>query len=143
MPGKPGKTSMVKVRFAELPVAKWHDMPVEDKRKYGIVDGAGVDHAGQPRSRLRLVVFRGQAARELRLVVARRTVLSSPDWTSCSQSRTRNRASTRRRNSAEILTPDLEAVARQLNGRVQAAFASVRLAPRDRMPLPPRPQGLQ
>lgn len=36
-----GRTSTVRVRFSELPVATWRNLGIEEKRKRGIVGGAG------------------------------------------------------------------------------------------------------
>ena len=55
--------------------------------------------------------------------------LSSRTWTSCFSITHSKQGINPTQELREILTPDLEAVARQLNSRVQAAFASVKAAP--------------
>jgi len=42
LPGNRKETSTIRVRFSELPIADWHNMAVADKRRWGIVKGAGV-----------------------------------------------------------------------------------------------------
>lgn len=42
VPTSTTETSLVRARFAELPVARWHDLPISTKRALGIVNGAGV-----------------------------------------------------------------------------------------------------
>ena len=42
IPNKSDQASTVRVRFSELPVAEWQDMPIQEKRRFGIVKGAGV-----------------------------------------------------------------------------------------------------
>lgn len=42
VPNDPNRTSVVQVRFAELPIDAWSGLSVEEKRELGITKGAGV-----------------------------------------------------------------------------------------------------
>jgi hypothetical protein len=129
VPGHPGKTSMVRVRFAELPVAKWHDMPVEDKRKYGIVDSAGLSILRAKREVDYGWWFFGAKRRENYDSWWRGELSFEPDLDELFSITHSKQGINPTQELREILTPDLEAVARQLNSRVQAAFAAVKAIP--------------
>ena len=129
VPGQPGKTSMVRVRFAELPVAKWHDLPVEDKRRYGIVDGAGLSIMRANREVDNGWWFFGGKRRENYDSWWRGELSFEPDLDELFAITHSKQGINPTPEIREILTPDLEAIARQLNGRVQSAFAAVKSAP--------------
>ncbi|HEY9228258.1 MAG TPA: hypothetical protein VIP11_16500, partial [Gemmatimonadaceae bacterium] len=42
VPRAPSRTSVVRVRFTVLPVAKWARLPLETRRQLGVIGGAGV-----------------------------------------------------------------------------------------------------
>ncbi len=136
VPGQPGKTSMVRVRFAELPVAKWHDLPVEDKRKHGIVDGAGLSIMRANREVDYGWWFFGAKRRENYDSWWRGELSFEPDLDELFSITHSKQGINPTQELREILTPDLEAIARQLNSRVQAAFASVKAAPPKPTPAP-------
>jgi hypothetical protein len=142
VPGKPGKTSVVKVRFAELPVAQWHDLPVEDKRKYRIINGAGLSIMRANREVDYGWWFFGAKRRENYDSWWRGELSFDPELDELFAITHSKQGVNPTHELREILTPDLEAVARQLNGRVQAAFAAVKVSgprPQPSSP-PPEPQ---
>ena len=126
VPGKADKTSLIRVRFAELPVAKWHDMPAEDKRKYRIVDGAGLSILRAGREVDYGWWFFGAKRRENYDSWWRGDLSFGPELDELFAITHSKQGINPTLELREILTPDLEAVARQLNGRVQAAFAAVK-----------------
>lgn len=126
VPGKDGKTSEIKVRFAELPVAKWHDLPVEDKRKHRIVDGAGLSILRAGREVDYGWWFFGAKRRENYDSWWRGELSFEPELDELFAITHSKQGINPTPEIREILTPDLEAAARQLNSRVQAAFASVK-----------------
>ena len=129
VPGQPGKTSMVRVRFSELPVLKWHDMQVEEKRKHGIVDGAGLSIMRANREVDYGWWFFGAKRRENYDSWWRGELSFEPALDELFSITHSKQGISPTQELREILTPDLEAVARQLNSRVQAAFAAVKAAP--------------
>lgn len=126
VPGKGDKTSEVRVRFAELPVAKWHDLPVEDKRRYRIVDGAGLSILRAGREVDYGWWFFGAKRRENYDSWWRGELSFDPELDELFAITHSKQGINPTPYIREVLTPDLESVARQLNGRVQAAFASVK-----------------
>jgi hypothetical protein len=126
MPGRADKTSVVQVRFSELPVAQWHDLPVEDKRKYRIVDSAGLSILRAGREVDFGWWFFGAKRRENYDSWWRGELSFEPDLDELFAITHSKQGINPTVELREILTPDLEAVARQLNGRVQAAFAAVK-----------------
>lgn len=126
VPGARDDTSVVRVRFAELPVAEWHDLPVEDKRRYGILDGAGLSILRAGREVDYGWWFFGSKRRENYDSWWRGELSFEPaldEWFSITHSKQGISPTPEIR---EILTPDLEAVARQLNSRVQRAFGALK-----------------
>jgi hypothetical protein len=126
VPGKPAKTAVVTVRFSELPVAQWHDLPVEDKRKYRIVNGAGLSILRAKREVDYGWWFFGAKRRENYDSWWRGELSFDPDLDELFAITHSKQGINPTHELREILTPDLEAVARQLNGRVQASFAAVK-----------------
>ncbi len=129
VPGQPGKTSLVRVRFSELPIDKWHDMPVEEKRRHGIVDGAGLSILRAGREVDYGWWFFGSKRRENYDSWWRGELAFEPDLDELFAITHSKQGINPVQELREILTPDLEAVARQLNGRVQRAFGALKGAP--------------
>ncbi len=129
VPGQPSKSSVVRVRFSELPVRKWHDLPVEEKRKHGIVDGAGLSIMRANREVDYGWWFFGAKRRENYDSWWRGELSFEPDLDELFAITHSKQGINPTQEIREILTPDLEAIARQLNGRVQTAFAAVKAAP--------------
>ena len=124
-----GGTSVVSIQFAELPVSEWHSLPKATKRSIGIVGGAGMS------------VLRG--GREIdygwHLFGGKRRE-HYDDWWRCElrfepalDELVGITASKQGINPTPelraILEPDLERIARELNGRVRTAFREARPAP--------------
>lgn len=120
-----GGSSVVEVRFSELPVGEWHAWPVEEKRRAGIVGGAGVSIV--------------RAGREIDygwyLMGSKRQ--NYDDWWRCEIRFTPEldelfgvtHSKQGITPSAELRTtlgPDLEKVARSLNSRVRSAFERIK-----------------
>jgi len=139
IPGRPGKTSVVTVRFSELPVAQWHDLPVEDKRKYRIVNGAGLSILRANREVDYGWWFFGAKRRENYDSWWRGELSFDPDLDELFAITHSKQGINPTLEVREILTPDLEAVARQLNSRVQAAFAAVKHSGPQPQPSTPAP----
>jgi anti-sigma regulatory factor (Ser/Thr protein kinase) len=126
VPGQQDKTSLIKVRFAELPVAKWHDLPVEEKRKHRIVDAAGLSILRAGREVDYGWWFFGAKRRENYDSWWRGELSFEPELDELFAITHSKQGINPTAELRSILTPDLESVARQLNGRVQAAFAGVK-----------------
>jgi hypothetical protein len=125
-PGDPGRTAKITVRFVELPVSRWHDLPVEDKRQHGIVKGAGVSVVRAGREVAYGWHFMGRKRKE-----------NYDDWWRCEVSfdpaldeyfgLTHSKQGISLTPQIEaVLVPDIEVVAHKLNMRVRAAFAAAR-----------------
>lgn len=121
-------SSIVEVRFTELPVLKWASLPNETKRTLGIIGGAGTSIM-----RLDREIDSGW------LLMGGKRKENYDDWWRCEirflpaldelfgVSHTKQGI----RPSPElkaILEPELEAVARSLNARVRSAFQEVKAA---------------
>jgi hypothetical protein len=126
VPGTPGKTSMIRVRFSELPVEKWHDLPLEEKRRHRIVDGAGLSILRANREVDYGWWFFGAKRRENYDSWWRGELSFGPELDELFSITHSKQGINPTQELRDILTPDLEAVARQLNSRVQTAFASVK-----------------
>lgn len=116
----------VSVRFTELPVNQWHGLSIEEKRKRGIVGGAGVSIV--------------RAGREIdygwHLMGGKRRE-NYDDWWRCEISfdpaldelfgvTHSKQGITPTIELKSILEADMEGVARELNAKVRAAFENVR-----------------
>ncbi len=130
LPGNPGRNSAICVRFSELPVADWHDLPVEDKRRYGIVKGAGASLVRAGREVSYGWHFMGKKRRE-----------NYDDWWRCEIAfgaeldeyfrPTYTKQAIHPSPELEaILTADLEAIAHTLNSRVRRAYSKVNDRPK-------------
>jgi anti-sigma regulatory factor (Ser/Thr protein kinase) len=115
-------SSLVEVRFSELPVKEWAPLPNEVKRTLGIVGGAGVSV-----QRLGREIDHGW------LLMGTKRKENYDDWWRCeirfspvldemfgvTHTKQGIRPST---DLKEFLEPELEAIARRLNTRVRTAF---------------------
>ncbi len=126
IPSESSRTSTVRVRFSELPVAEWSALPVDAKRELGILKGAGVS-----------VV---RADREIDYgwyLMGRKRKENYDDWWRCEISfdpaldelfgvtHSKQEINPSVLLRAE-LSPHLEAIAQTLNSRVRAAFVLLR-----------------
>src|SRR5205814_2635146 len=117
--GRPGK---IEVRFAELPVDRWHDLSSEEKRRLGVTNAPCVSVMRAGREIDRGWFFMGGKRRE-----------NYDDWWRCEVSFepeldelfgiTHSKQGINPDASlAELLGRDLEPVARALNARVRRTF---------------------
>jgi hypothetical protein len=126
LPNDRSRTGLVRVRFVELPVSIWHDLPIDDKRRAGIVKGAGVSVVRAEREVAYGWYFMGRKRRE-----------NYDDWWRCEVSfdprldeyfglTHSKQAINPRADLQAILVPDMEAAAHALNARVRRAFSRIR-----------------
>lgn len=119
-------TSEVVAFFSELPVKKWFDLPNKTKRQIGIANGAGVSIVRAAREVDYGWFFMGKKRRE-----------NYDDWWRCeihyepaldelfglTHTKQRIRPTLA---LAQIISPEIESIARTLNNRVRNAFAAVK-----------------
>lgn len=124
-----GGTSVVTVQFVELPVARWQDLPTETKRAMRIVGGAGmsvlrggreIDYGWHLFGRKRQENYDDWWRAELRFDPALDEIFGITH-----SKQGINPAPELR----EILEPDLESIARELNVRVRRAFSRLKPTP--------------
>jgi hypothetical protein len=129
-PGDPSATSVVRVRFSELPVAQWSKLSNQEKRERGIAKGAGVSIVRAGREVDYGWFFLGGKRRE-----------NYDDWWRCEVQFdpaldeafgiTHTKQQIRPRpDLVEALAGDLENTARALNSRARKAHLSVKIAER-------------
>jgi hypothetical protein len=148
-PGNPERVSEIQVRFSELPVLDWRTMSIQEKRRFGIVKGAGVSLIRARREIAYGWYFMGDKRRE-----------NYDDWWRCEVAfgpeldeyfhPTHTKQEIHPGLELEnVLTPDMEGLARVLNSRTRASFArskelngtAARLATGRDKYLPPFPTG--
>jgi hypothetical protein len=123
-------TGKVVVTFSELPVRSWHQLSNEEKRQLGVSNGAGVSVVRANREIDFGWFFMGGKRRE-----------NYDDWWRCeirfdpildeAFGITHTKQQIRPQDYLlEILTPDLETIAKALNGRVRQAHLQVRAVDR-------------
>ena len=113
------------MRFSELPVDKWHDLPAAEKKARGITNAPCVSVVRAGREIDRGWFFMGGKRRE-----------NYDDWWRCEVSfdpvldelfgiTNSKQAISPRGELIDMLGPDLEPIARALNGRVRRQFEMV------------------
>lgn len=128
--GKVAGVGEVTVRFSELPVHAWHELPNEEKRQFGIINGAGVSVVRANREIDYGWFFMGGKRRE-----------NYDDWWRCeirfepildeAFGITHTKQQIRPQEYLiEALSADLETTAKALNGRVRQAHLQLRVADR-------------
>ena len=128
--GKVGAVGRVRITFSELPVADWHKLSNEEKRRLGISKGAGVSMVRGGREVDYGWFFLGGKRRE-----------NYDDWWRCeiqfdpildeAFGITHTKQQVRPKTYLiETLTPDVEAVARALNARARKAHLAAKTAER-------------
>ncbi|MGA2662904.1 MAG: hypothetical protein ABSH34_35950 [Verrucomicrobiota bacterium] len=121
-----GATSIVRVRFTELPVAEWHSLSNEQKNAAGIAKGAGVSIVRAGREVDFGWFFMGQKRRENYDDWWRSEVRFEPDLDELfGVTHTKQEVRPTEAMSA-ILSPDMERIARDLNARARKAFFTVK-----------------
>jgi hypothetical protein len=129
-PGDPRATSVVRVRFSELPVAEWSRLNNQEKRARGIAKGAGISIVRGGREVDYGWFFLGGKRRE-----------NYDDWWRCeiqfepaldeAFGITHTKQQIRPRpDLVEALSGDIESTARALNSRARKAHLSVKIAER-------------
>src|SRR6202042_3256959 len=118
----------VSVRFSELPIDQWHDLPSSQKRDMGVTGSPTVSVVRAGREIDRGWFFMGAKRRE-----------NYDDWWRCEVSfepvldelfgvtHTKQKINPTVELN-EVLVPDLERVARELNGIVRKRYTDVRTA---------------
>lgn len=128
--GKAAAVGRVRITFSELPVAKWHKLSNDEKRRLGISKGAGVSMVRGDREVDYGWFFLGGKRRE-----------NYDDWWRCeiqfdpvldeAFGITHTKQQVRPKTYLiETLTPDIEAVARVLNARARKAHLVAKAAER-------------
>jgi hypothetical protein len=121
-----GSTSEVAVFFSELPIKQWFDLPNKLKRQLGIANGAGISVVRAGREVDYGWFFLGKKRRE-----------NYDDWWRCEIQYepvldelfglTHTKQGIRPTQAlAQIMSSEIEAIARTLNARVRGAFAGVK-----------------
>lgn len=119
-------TSFIRIRFSELPVAEWHDLPIERKRALGIVGGAGVSVVRAGREIDYGWHLMGSKRRENYDDWWRSEILFDPELDELFGVTHSKQGVTPTAYLKSLLEPDLEAVARALNSRVRKAFEATK-----------------
>lgn len=125
-----GTIGRVRLRFAELPVHEWHKLPNKEKRSLGISKGAGVSIVRAGREVDYGWFFLGGKRREnyddwWRCEIQFDPVLDEAFGITPTKQQVRPK-----RHLLEALSPDIEATARALNGRVRRAHLTAKAAER-------------
>jgi Histidine kinase-, DNA gyrase B-, and HSP90-like ATPase len=129
LPDNSRRTATISVRFSELPIAKWHDLSNQDKRRFGITKGSGVSLLRAGREVAYGWFFMGTKRRE-----------NYDDWWRCEVSFEPELDEYFRPNYTKqsihpvselvtTLTLDLESIARNLNSRVRQKFFNLKSHP--------------
>ena len=124
--GQPGPIGTVKITFAELPVHEWHNLSNDDKRRLGILNGAGVSIVRAGREIDYGWFFLGGKRRE-----------NYDDWWRCEiqfdpvLDEVFGLAHTKQQIRpteylTQMLAPDMESIARALNSRVRQAYLALK-----------------
>jgi hypothetical protein len=122
-----GGTAMIEVRFAELPVHAWHAWPTGEKRRSGIVGRAGVSIVRAGREIDYGWYLMGGKRRENYDDWWRCEVCFTPELDEMFGVTHSKQGITPAPELRAALEPDLEAIARVLNGRVRAAFEDAKV----------------
>lgn len=126
LPLDTGRISAIRVRFAELPISEWHDLPVEEKRKYGIVKGAGVSLVRAGREVAYGWHFMGMKRKENYDDWWRCEIRFGPELDEYFRPTYTKQAINPSPELEAVLTPDLEVIARTLNSRARRAYSKAK-----------------
>ncbi len=122
------RTSRVIIRFARLPVEKWHSRSDDEKRATGIVGGAGISFVRADREIDQGWCLFGGKRKENYDDWWRCEVLFEPALDECFGVTHSKQGVTPTPYLRAILEPDLETIARTLNADVRTAFQRLRQA---------------
>jgi hypothetical protein len=123
-----GTTSTVEIQFSELPISAWHDWTVADKRRYGLVGGAGVSIVRAGREIDYGWHLMGGKRRENYDDWWRCEVRFSPALDELFGVTHSKQGISPKAELRSTLGPDLEAIARLLNSRARSAFEELKSA---------------
>lgn len=116
------RSSTVTVRFSELPIALWHDLPVEEKRARGIVGGAGVSFVRARREIDYGWHLMGTKRKENYDDWWRCEITFAPELDELFGVTHSKQGVTPTPQLEAVLAPELDAIARTLNARVRRTF---------------------
>jgi len=122
----PARTSLINVRFTELPVDKWHSLSNVEKNTQGIAKNAGVSVIRAGREIDRGWFFMGQKRKENYDDWWRCEVRFDPDLDELFGVTHTKQEIHPTEKLFSILVPDIEKIARELNGRARRAFLEVK-----------------
>ena len=126
-PAGPGRqTSTISVRFTQLPVSLWHSLSNEEKNARGIAKNAGVSIVRAGREIDRGWFFMGHKRKENYDDWWRCEVRFQPDldeWFGVTHTKQEIHPTD---ELLGILTPDIEKIARELNGNARRAFTKAK-----------------
>ena len=126
VPGSLSQTSMVKVKFALLQVSRLHSLPVEEKRRLGIVKGAGVSIVRAGREIDFGWHFMGSKRKENYDDWWRAEVGFEPALDECFGVTHSKQGINPTAQLRTILEPDMESIGRRLNSLVRSEFIEVK-----------------
>ena len=118
----------VEVRFSELPIERWHVLTGEDKRRLGVTNAPCVSVLRAGREIDRGWFFMGGKRRENYDDWWRCEVRFDPSLDEMFGITHSKQAIAPTRDLLDVLTPDLEPIARALNSRVRHRFELVKVA---------------
>jgi Histidine kinase-, DNA gyrase B-, and HSP90-like ATPase len=122
----PAISSVVKVKFTELPVQEWHGLSNREKNITGIAKGSGISIVRAGREIDRGWFFMGQKRRENYDDWWRCEVRFEPDLDELFGVTHTKQEIHPADKLCGILVPDMERIARELNGRARKAFVAVK-----------------
>jgi hypothetical protein len=126
VPTSTRRTSVIRARFTELPIAEWHDLPLSIKRVIGLAKGAGVSVVRAGREIAFGWHFMGNKRKENYDDWWRCEVAFEPDLDEYFGVTHSKQGINPTPELVQILYPDLEATAHTLNSRVRKQFAGLR-----------------
>lgn len=118
----------VEVRFSELPVERWHNLPASEKRARGVTSSASVSVLRSGREIDRGWFFMGSKRRENYDDWWRCEVRFNPKLDELFGITNAKQSITPTPRFTELLSADLEPIARALNSRVRSRFEVAKLA---------------
>lgn len=118
----PGGEGTLTVRFSELPISRWHDLPAKRKRELGVTNAPTVSVLRADREIDAGWFFMGSKRRENYDDWWRCEVTFDPTLDELFGLTHAKQSITPTRELIEILAPDLEPIARSLNARVRERF---------------------
>lgn len=126
IPNDRKKTSTVTVQFVELPIEKWHDLPNEQKQAKGISKNAGISIIRAGREIDYGWFFIGKKRKENYDDWWRAEICFEPEMDELFGVTNTKQGIRPTEYLKNILSPDIERIANNLNSRVRTRFAKVR-----------------